>query len=417
LAKPAGIAFGRYMRTLRQRKELSIQEVCRVLLNASEGTDAGSLSRLERGRQQLAAGKLAALCRVYEVSPAVPLERLDLDHAVEQHVVLDTDGKSAAVLLDLGRKALERAERWDAYACFRDALLEDVQDDHALRFNLATAARAMGRFRFALHEFEVLGEDCRDRPLHPAVLERIASTLRSIGDLDSAERYAWASAEAARSRDDARTLGYAFTSLANVNIARLGDPELTVDYLNMAHRAARDSKLDDGALVPNAHFEVSTLNSLAETYLASGRDESARRAAAAALKLSDQHGFRVGRAYAQLFLGQVDESCGREERAEERWREALATAESAENKRLSFCAQFYLFRQALRLGEFARSKVLRRSLQRLAPWVPEQLPLLADFRSLAAGDAKRTPDKSTQPRAGSTARTRRQASRAQPPTE
>lgn len=417
MAKSAGIAFGRYMHTLRQRKGLSIQEVCRVLLNASEGTDAGSLSRLERGRQQLAAGKLAALCRVYEVSPEVPLERLDLDHAVDQNVVLDTDGKSAAVLLDLGRKALERAERWDAYACFRDALLMDVQDDHALRFNLATAARAMGRFRFALHEFEVLGEDCRDRPLHPAVLERVASTLRSIGDLDSAERYAWASAEAARSRNDARVLGYAFTSLANVNIARMGDPDLTVDYLNMAHRAARDSAPADGALVPNAHFEVTTLNTLAENYLASGREESARRAAAAALKLSDQHGFRVGRAYAQLFLGQVDESCGREERAEERWREALSIAESSNNQRLGFCAQFYMYRQALRAGEISRSRALARSLTRLAPWIPSHLPLLAEFRDLEEAPSTVSPDKRKASRAGSATPTRRRVSRTQPPAD
>jgi tetratricopeptide (TPR) repeat protein len=417
LANSARIAFGRYMRILRQHKGLSIQEVCRVLLNASDGTDAGSLSRLERGQQQLAAGKLAALCRVYEVSPEVPLERLDLDHAVDLHVDLDTDGKSTEELLAVGREALERAERWQAYACFRDALLVDGPDDHALRFNLATTARALGRFRFALHEFKVLEEDCRDGPLHPAVLERMASTLRSIGDLDSAERLAWASAEAARSRGDSRILGYAFASLANVNLARLGDPELTVDYLNMAHRAGRESGEGDGALKPNANFEITTLHALAESYLEMGREESARRAATAALKLSEQHGFSVGRGYAQLYLGQVDESCGRRERAEERWREAMAIAESAENKRLRFCAMFYLYRQALRGGEITRSKALGRGLQRLAPWVPENLPLLAEFRSLAAGQAKRTPDKSAKSRPASATTVLRRSPRTEPPAD
>jgi tetratricopeptide (TPR) repeat protein len=417
LATSAGIAFGAYMRLLRQRKKLSIQEVCRILVNASEGTDAGSLSRFERGQQQLAAGKLSALCRVYGVSPEVPLERLDLDQGVEQHAPVDTEDETPARLLDLGREAMERAERWQAYAYYRDALIVGDPEDHALRFNLATAARALGRFRLALHELKVLERDCRGEPLHPSVLERMSSTLRSIGDLDAAERFALSSAEAARTRGDHRTLGFALTSLANVNIARAGDPELTVDYLTMAHRAGRESETVDGGLRPNAHFEVSTLNLLAEAYFDAGREESARRAAAAALKLSEQHGFSVGRAYALLYLGQIDEGNGLAQRAEERWREATSIAESVENKRLRFCAQFYLYRQALAAGETARSRALARGLERLAPWIPENLPLLSEFRRLrsqaSAGTEQEREDRPTPARV----RTQRRPRATYPPAD
>jgi hypothetical protein len=133
-----------------------------------------------------------------------------------------------------------------------------------------------------------------------------------------------------------------------------------------------------------------TLNMLAECHLLAGRDAAARRSALEASRLSQRNGLESGRGYAALFLGRVAENRGQDDLAESRWREAVSIARGLENKRLEFSAEFYLYRRAVRTGMQRRSEAGRRRLERLAPWVPEHLPLRIEFQEMSAEPTERS---------------------------
>lgn len=394
MAEKAAEAFGHFMKTLRQRRGFSLPDVCRFFEHSPEKIDKGTLSRLERGQQGLALGKIGSLSRIYGVSPEVPIERFELDREVERHGEPDTDGRTVRELLDAGRQSLlDGSNRMAAYAFFRDAVL--LADDEgrasddveilSLRFNLATSARGLGKNSLALHEFIELEVATRGTEYHGPVLERISNCQRCLGNLTEAERCAHEAIREARLLDDSRTIGFAYDSLANINMARGGAPETTAEFLALAYRASRSAAKQDGPLRPSVSFEINTLNRLAECFLDAGRDDAARRAALSAKALSEQHGVLTGLGYAELYLGCIDERQGHEDRAETRWRTAQSIASEVGNKRLQFSTDFYRYRLAMRLGEHSRAKALSRKLDSLAPWLSNSLPLVDQYRAISAG--------------------------------
>ena len=299
---------------------------------------------------------------------------------------------------------LKRNQRWDALACFRDAFqrleLEGAQatidlpvDDPkrqaaVAQLNLASVVRSLGKNRLALHELTDLEQSRHiGERMHAVVLDRISHCHRCHGFLELAEHYADEAIAEARAFGEDRILSVAQFTRGIVAIDQ-SDHEQSVEYLREAFRSHREATADELALASNPGFEANTLLHLAEAYVNSGFLEKAGRAARTAKQLGARAGLPGPQAYAELALGELDERAGRHGRAIVRWRRAAQLASATNNRRLGFCAEFYVFRQALHRGNQALARASRRRLERLTPWVPERFPLLDEFNELVSA---RTP--------------------------
>ena len=116
MAESRNIAFGRYLRTLRERRNLSLQDVCSLSQAFAETLNKGYLSRCENGRQRLAFLKVTPLSRIYRVPADVFLERLELDQELDRVGAPDTEGLNFDELTKSGTAALNKGHFWNAYA-------------------------------------------------------------------------------------------------------------------------------------------------------------------------------------------------------------------------------------------------------------------------------------------------------------
>ncbi|NIM00173.1 MAG: helix-turn-helix domain-containing protein [Acidobacteria bacterium] len=388
MAERASVAFGRYLKILRGRRRLSLDRVAKLSETSARPIDKGTLSRFERGQQRLALSTVIPISHIYAVPVEVLVERLELDTELERLGAPETEDKTPAELRRLGSDALlQRNRRWDAFACFRDAyqrLELDGGDDAAVaQLNLASVARSLGKNRLALHELTDLEQFGRiGERLHAIVLDRISHCHRGQGDLTLAEYYADAAIDEARQTGEGRILSVAQLTRGIVAIDR-ADPGQSVRYLRQAFRTHREATGDDLSLLSDPGFEANLLLHLSEAFTNSGFYEKAGYAARSAKKLGARVGLPGPQAYSELALGELDERAGRDERAIQRWRRSAELAESMNNRRLGFCAEFYVFRQALNRGNTALARASRRRLERLTPWVPEHFPLLRELQELA----------------------------------
>ena len=84
MAESCTRAFGRYLKTLRERRGLSLDDVLSLSRTFPEQINKGYLSRCENGHQKLAFPKVVALSRIYEVPSDVLLERMELDMELDR---------------------------------------------------------------------------------------------------------------------------------------------------------------------------------------------------------------------------------------------------------------------------------------------------------------------------------------------
>ena len=89
-------AFGRYLRTLRQRRGLSLREVCSLSQAFAERVDKGYLSRCENGFQGPAFSKIIPLSRIYGVLLDLSDEVAEPDGHEPTVDVLDGTGRETA---------------------------------------------------------------------------------------------------------------------------------------------------------------------------------------------------------------------------------------------------------------------------------------------------------------------------------
>ena len=92
MAESCTVAFGRYLRTLRERRNLSLNDVMSLSRAFPEPVDKGDLSRCENGRSRVAFSKLIALSRIYEVPAEVLVERMELDMELDRVGGPSTEG-------------------------------------------------------------------------------------------------------------------------------------------------------------------------------------------------------------------------------------------------------------------------------------------------------------------------------------
>lgn len=385
-------AFGRYLRTLRERRQLSLQDVCSLSQPFADTLNKGYLSRCENGHQRLAFSKVIALSRIYDVPADVLLERMELDMELERVGAPATEAMSFIELTDAGIEAAARGHKWEYYAFMRDALPLSVRDPLRDRYrdfadqignahmNCASAAKTLGKTRYALHELHHLESAAMLSPkFAPLLLDRISICYRSRGEFALAEKYiesAIAKAEATLNKD---ALGCLYGSRANLAVAQ-SNLQLATNFYQKAFGMLKET----GRRAECAR----TLNNLAWCYLDMKRYQAARRAGLAAERLTRSLSMERPFALSQLLLGEIDELCNRHELATQRWREAVEIARQLGDKELRFKVEFLLFRQALNNGDLPAARALERRLRRLQLWVPKDTPEVAAFNSLSTRPAE-----------------------------
>ena len=107
MAENSTLAFGRYLKTLRERRGLSLLEVSSLSQAFAETLNKGYLSRCENGHQRLALSKVVPLGRIYGVSADVLLERIELDMELDRVGGPDTEGMTYEELRVAGRDSTQ----------------------------------------------------------------------------------------------------------------------------------------------------------------------------------------------------------------------------------------------------------------------------------------------------------------------
>ena len=166
MAEPCNVAFGRYLKTLRKRRSLSLEAVESLSNTFPEPIGKTYLSRCENGKQKVAFAKMIPLSRIYEVDPEVLVERMELDLELDRIGGPDTEGLSFEELFKRGKSNGERGLYWKAYGFLREALKDartadllhgmKTPDEQLLLTIMAytIVAARLGGSQLALYELE-----------------------------------------------------------------------------------------------------------------------------------------------------------------------------------------------------------------------------------------------------------------------
>jgi len=380
-------AFGRYLKTLRDRRGLSLHDVCSLSQTFPDPVNKGYLSRCENGHQKLAFSKLIPLSRIYEVPANVLVERMELDMELDRSGSPNTATMSYAELTDAGKKALNQGFHLAGYAFLRDAVLCAPEDPARPRFrdlqeqvanslmNVATAARILGRFRFALHEYLFLDSTSGFGPsFHSVLLERISGCYRRLGNLSLAEKYADDATAEADATGDPTFLGYIYGNRARLALER-SDLKLAASLYERAYRAFKKS----GDRVEC----VQSLNNLSQCFFNMSRYRAARRALETSERISrlEQH-YRC-LALSLILLGEIEDIENRPAQASRHLKEAVAISRQLNDRTLRFKAEFVLLQRAVKSNDGPVARAICRRLQKLSPCISSDTDELQAFRQIS----------------------------------
>ncbi len=386
MAESSGKAFGRYLRMLRERRGLSLDDVRSLSQTFPETITKSYISRCENGYHKLALPKLIPLSRIYEVPADAVLERMELDLELDRLGGPDTEGKSFAELSEAGAEANEHGYRWEAYAYSRDAMIRasnspvreryrDLDEQVSLAIlNTSTMASGLGRNRFALHEaLHVLGTNRVSSTNHARVCDRVACIYRRLGLADLADHYSDLAIQEATATDDRFGLAFMYSTKAHVALSR-SDPQTAIPLFHKSHTLHRDLGQSETA--------ASVLVSIAECHLDLQRIRAARQACDSALRMLESGSPCVTQASALAVMGKVADAEGHSDRAARLWHDAMDVAKECRDRVLKFKIELLLFRRALRVGDDSAARAIQRRLRRVSPWIPAELQELTEFRDL-----------------------------------
>ena len=387
MAESCDRAFGRYLRTLRERRRLTLDAVSSLSHTFPESISKGYLSRCENGHQKPAFSKVIALSRIYEVPADVLVERMELDLELDRVGGPDTEGLAYSDLIDAGRHALDDGQLWDGYANLRDAAVlaptapvrdtfRDIPEQITVsQQNIGTAARALGRHRYALHEFLHAESTGALGPVfHALVLERLACCYRFLKNLSTAEDHAIRAVEEAESCGATEYLGHIYSTRARVALSQ-SSLDLAVEFYQKAFEAHRSS----GHEIECAR----SLNNLAQCYFDQKRFGAAHKAAKASLSVTSSRPKHRIRALSLILLGELSEKRHQSGAAEGYWKQASAIAKELNDKELRFRAEFARYKRAVHSQEHAVARAIHRRLVKLASWLPQETDTLEEFKSFA----------------------------------
>ena len=387
MAESCDRAFGRYLRTLRERRRLTLDAVSSLSHTFPESISKGYLSRCENGHQKPAFSKVIALSRIYEVPADVLVERMELDLELDRVGGPDTEGLAYSDLIDAGRHALDDGQLWDGYANLRDAAVlaptapvrdtfRDIPEQITVsQQNIGTAARALGRHRYALHEFLHAESTGALGPVfHALVLERLACCYRFLKNLSTAEDHAIRAVEEAESCGATVYLGAIYTTRARVALTR-SEPQLAITFYQKAYEANRSL----GSTIECAR----ALNNLAQCYCDQKRYGAARKAAEASLSLTAPWPQHRIRALSLILLGELADKRRQFSAAERYWETASAIAKAVNDKELRFRAEFARYKHAVQSQKQPAARAIRRRLVKLASWLPKETDALEEFKTFS----------------------------------
>jgi tetratricopeptide (TPR) repeat protein len=390
MALDCNTAFGRYLRILRKRRGLSLDEVESLSRSSPDPINKGYLSRCENGRQRIAFGKIIVLARLYEVPTEVLSERLELDMELDRIGGPNTEGKSYAELLSLGKQSYYAGQVWIAYGYFRDSVFASNEGpvlptyrDRAEQalvacMNTCSAALHLGRSKFPCHELHYIHQTRRLGPSFSClILERLGRAYRELRQFATAKQYLDMAIRVGEESSITEWLGFLYDSRAKL-AEEESDAELASRLYLKAYRALRDSHRDHECAIALYH--------LAQAYFAMKRVSSAKRALFAAERVARSHQMERTLAFLRILLGEIEETENRSEQAAAHWREAASMGKKNHDRLLRFKAEVLLYRQALRSGNSAPARAIERRLRKLSPWIPEGAPEFLEFKQLMAGN-------------------------------
>lgn len=390
MAVSCHVAFGHYLRTLRERRGLALEDVWTLSQTFPESLNKGYLSRCENGKQKLAFPKVVAISRIYEVPADVLVERLELDLELEKIGGPSTEKLSWAQLREAGKNAMSHGHRWAAYAFLRDATFDagNAQLDTSTYANLreqevgafmnaASAAHGLGKYRYARHEYEyaentgALGPHCS-----VFVAERLASVHVNLQNHQLAQEYADCALQRLEQAPNCPFEGFVY-ELQGLHRLRRKEQADAIPWLRKAYDSFRGQKL-----VRNS---ANALIGLADCYQELSNYGAATRTLETVLNISDEYSLSHVRALALTLQGIIDQATDRPQRAEEKLREAKEIAKKLNDRVLHFQVDFYLYKQARALNQRASARAIRRRLRNLACSIPRTIEQVVEFNMLEKG--------------------------------
>ncbi len=387
MAESCAVAFGRYLRMLRERRGLSLDDVAAMSRSLADPVDKSYLSRCENGRYGIGFSKSITLSRIYGVPTEVLAERMELDTELDRIGGPDTAGLSHAELQKRGVAAIGRGLGWDAYAYFRDSVhlardaplspsYRDGTDQHLnAGMNVSTAAGRLGRTNFSLHELEHIREAGELGPnQEPLLLDLLSRGYRVLGDPEKALALADEAVTKADAGSSPSARGYAYSNRALLALDSR-DFRRAIALYQVAFKAHQEAG--------HANECARALLNIANAYNEMGRVNSARRALESSERLARSAGDQRVRALNRLLLGEIELAENHPALAGKLWRESFDLARSVNDKILQFKAEFRLYRQAHRQGDEETVKALGRRLLRLVAWLPSDIEEVAQFKALS----------------------------------
>jgi tetratricopeptide (TPR) repeat protein len=387
MAEKALVAFGRYLKLLRERRGFSLDDVATLTKAYPEPVNKGYLSRAERGLSHIAFSKIVALGRAYEIPIDVFGEKLSLDLEVDQlKDAPDTEGKIFGELLGEGTRLTDRGLRLQGYAVMRDAVhragVDPVVPNYANRMEQVAAAGltfgiasgALGRFQLARWEIRSSEElNALRAEFMPTASIQLSNIHRRLGDLVTARHYADRAVARAEESPSQRFLADAWMTRGLVANAE-DQFDVAIEFYKRAYAGFRDSRKQPEA--------ARAMANLASAYVNANRLGAARRAVDVAFRLATQTGSDGTRARMRILLGEIESLGGQKERAVPLWLEALEIAKRSHDRVAAFKAEFQLFKHALDEGHTTAANSFGRRLNRLWPWIQPGEDEVGQFRQL-----------------------------------
>jgi tetratricopeptide (TPR) repeat protein len=388
MADPSIIAFGRYLKIVRERRKLSLEDVAHLTKAYPEPVNKGYLSRVERGLNHVGFSKMVALSRAYEVPLDAFGERYALDLEVERlKAPPETQDRTVTELNQASASLVASGRRLHAFACIRDALgradraplmpnyASLAEQIAATTLGHGVAAVGLGRLRLGLVEVEAAERmNALSAEFVPIISYELSLIHRELGDLELGKSYAERAIDEARRTERKKYLGDAYSARARI-AAIENDFESSVALYQLALKAHEHSG-------SRADCVVVYLN-LANDYGRAGRFGAARRAIRSAQKLEAELGTSRA-ARIELVLGEIELAEGKPKRAVEHLLRAVETARSNMDRYVQFKAEFLLFKNAIANRNSTVLNALGRRLSRIGAWVPASDPDLTEFRKLYA---------------------------------
>jgi tetratricopeptide (TPR) repeat protein len=386
MAVSCHVAFGHYLRTLRERRGLALEEVWSLSQTFPESLNKGYLSRCENGKQKLALPKVVAMSRIYEVPSDVLVERLELDLELENIGGPPTEKLSWAQLREAGKNATNHGHLWAAYAFFRDATLKaDSADLDANRYrdkseqnvngfmNCATIASSLGKNQLALHEFthaETI--DC-GLDTSTLIAERLSTVYSNLQNPTLAQKYAGLALERLGASEDSPFEPFVY-SIQGILRVRAGQQFEAIPWFQKTYDSFRARKM--------TRESASALLGLADCYHETGNLRAASRTLGVLGDLCNKHSMPRYEALCLTLQGLIDQDENRATPAEIKLRSARDIAKTLNDRKLRFQVEFYLFKHAVTQGRKDVARSIKRRLERLALSVPGNTEQLVDFKVL-----------------------------------